>query len=268
MSSTEHTGYLAYFDLMGFSNLIQSESFETQFKLIIKIIENSIKRSSSKLHYHIFSDSLVIYSDTLTARSFFDITRALAEIQYQIGVEMKLTVCGGLSSGKFVIHKHEGNIMFSGKPLVDAVNIEQNQNWLGISISSNILLNTQALTDLAIRPFSANNMDDLNKTLDFPEIVYYVHMCENIPVKTLAGSDLYQGYIIPPQKPNPETPFQAALNLVLFIGYLNVLKLRVSSPHIQSKYIKTIEILEQDIKILKDLAIQKKSISTEKITVS
>ena len=61
MTSIEITGFLACFDLLGFSELIVNTGFNEKFDVFCTILEEAVVSGWTDIHYRFFSDSVVIY---------------------------------------------------------------------------------------------------------------------------------------------------------------------------------------------------------------
>ena len=125
MGSEDIEGFLAYFDLQGFSKLISKTGFKKKFKDFCKIIEESVKSGGLDIHYRFFSDSVVVYTKEISTEKFVEITSTLAQISLNLLTFLDLPVCGGLSGGRFSLHQNGENVIFAGAPMVEAVELEQ-----------------------------------------------------------------------------------------------------------------------------------------------
>lgn len=265
MTSKEIEGYLAYIDLLGFSELIKTAGFDEKFTKFYSIIEEAVEFGGNGIYYRFFSDSIVLYTEELSSRKFVEIAGTLSQIYYKLLNELELVLSGGLSCGKFSLHEYINNVIFAGSPMVDAVKIQEAQNWLGITVSQEIIKKEPAFTPMISYPLFHFNIDELNRDLQYPHVLYYVQEYGRIPVKSPSNlEDSISGFIIVPQILNPENPSIAALNILEFIDDLTGLKYQASTSYVQQKYNLTIDIMNDIHGRYRDLVIRRKVIHTKK----
>lgn len=244
MGSEEIEGYLAYFDLQGFSRLIIKTGFKKKFIRFNKIIEESVKLGGNEIYFRYFSDSVVVYTKEISSQKFVEISATLAQISFNLLYYLELPVCGGLSCGRFSLHERGMNVIFAGEPMVEAVELEQSQNWFGISISPNLIENEKSLETMISLPLRNSNIDELNKLLEFPHLLYYVNRHHKVPIKSEHDDKkTIWGFVITPQVINPENPEIATSNILDFVTKLEHLRFRTHSPYIQTKYTNTISMI-------------------------
>jgi len=244
MTTKQIEGYLAYIDLQGFSELIKTIKFNEKFQKFYNIIEEAIKVGGTDIYYTFFSDSIVIYTEELSSKKFIEIAGILSQVNYNLTDKLELVISGGLSCGNFSLHEHKNNVIFAGSPMVDAVKIQEAQNWLGITISPEVIKKEPAFITMLSYPFYHMNIDYLNKELSYPEVLYYVQDYETIPVKSLNNQDdSISGFIIVPQMLNPKNPSEAALNILCYKDDLLLMKYYASTSHVQQKYQNTTDVM-------------------------
>jgi len=264
MTTKQIEGYLAYIDLQGFSELIKTTKFNEKFQKFYNIIEEAIKVGGKDIFYNFFSDSIVIYTEELSSRKFIEITGILSQVNYNLLDELELVISGGLSCGKFSLHEHKNNVIFAGSPMVDAVKIQEAQNWLGITISQEVIKKEPSFITMISSPFIHINIDNLNQELLYPEVLYYVQEYEKIPVKSLSSpDDSISGFIIVPQVLNPTNPSEASINILAYIDDLFLLKYYASSSYVQQKYQHTIDVMYELYNRYDDIARHSKAIHTK-----
>ncbi|TKJ39431.1 MAG: hypothetical protein CEE38_01450 [Planctomycetes bacterium B3_Pla] len=127
--------WLAYFDILGFSNMVESfpvEFVRDKFKEALKEVEqfNAICR------FKFFSDSFIFYTENVSPYSFQCIRGASAFFFRAMFTRKKLPhfpMRGCLNVGKF--YADEENGIFFGRALIDAYHCAEGQNWIGFVLS-------------------------------------------------------------------------------------------------------------------------------------
>ena len=81
MDSQKIDGYVAFLDVLGFSELVKNESFDSAFEMYSELI-SAATGSNRKLNYVTFSDSLVINTGGNSSDDLLAILQAVSEISY------------------------------------------------------------------------------------------------------------------------------------------------------------------------------------------
>lgn len=147
---------VAFLDILGFRQLIESKSAEEIGNRFAKVVGQLVPALNRKLPnergghptffpdwnpdrpwciYHSFSDSIILISDDESEES------SLALLIYslrvtQIMLGSKLPVRGAIVHGEMFID--EGQSMFLGKALTRAYELENQQNWIGVLIDDTV----------------------------------------------------------------------------------------------------------------------------------
>jgi len=141
VKESEHI--IAFIDILGYTNEIEqyiennNQAFLKKIYITIKNFERKIKdliikfkliNNVFKIHYKIFSDTIIVYTnlDILLEFKYFEIAlffHMISEINF-IFLEAKILIRGGVAKGRGFITK---NIMFSSA-LTKAIEIEKNQS--------------------------------------------------------------------------------------------------------------------------------------------
>lgn len=131
---------IAYFDILGYKELIERSKLEDvrdkMYGLLDKVNNltnnpNIDVYSKNDLDYIIFSDSIIIYSNDISIKSFLNICFTSNVLMYFSFLE-GLPLRGAISHGEFYVDKDK-NIFF-GKALVNAYMTEGKQKWSGACI--------------------------------------------------------------------------------------------------------------------------------------
>ena len=134
MASKEksHIGYIAYIDILGFSQESTLRRFQNHFDEYYKCVQESIE---PPLEFILSSDNIIIYSDSVNAKCFKNIIRSCAYLFSNL-LNIQIAPRGCISQGQYsILETEKNNVVIVGPSLVDAVHYEQEQNWIGIMIS-------------------------------------------------------------------------------------------------------------------------------------
>ena len=243
-------GYVAFLDILGFSRIVANDSFHERFEAYIGIIRSAIDFPGSKLEFEITSDSLVIYSRGLNLSYLKNLLFAVSTISFRLLTEIQIPVRGAISAGRYWrFDSKDGHLMFSGAPIIDAVEYEKEQSWIGVLLTPKTLEHVPELQELYYIP---QNLDKekahaLRSKLPWPLLVW---RHEKIPCRNRNTSTdrVFAGMIVVPNPADSNTPEQLVINLKKYIRKLQCLKLLAPYPETQQKYVATMICLEQILK--------------------
>ena len=94
-------GFVAFLDLLGFSELIQREDFSDKFERYVDIIEKTLDTDTTGFQYIIFSDSLIINTKNNDKEQLLKLSTSISHISYRLLTELDLPICGCISVGRF-----------------------------------------------------------------------------------------------------------------------------------------------------------------------
>lgn len=150
-SKTENKVFTAFLDILGFKEMVLNNShseleviFEKTINQTLEFInKTSIKayskiNSSSKTNFLMVSDSIIIWSDDDTKESFLGVVTAttyLTTLFMVNGVPLR----GGISFGNITAYKNRDNLNIFGDSIVNAYELERNQQWSGVIIDHKCL---------------------------------------------------------------------------------------------------------------------------------
>lgn len=240
MGSKKIDGYVAFLDILGFSELVRRKSFADDFDRYSEIISGAA-RSNDNLNYVTFSDSVVINTSGKSLDDLVRILQAVAVIEHQLLVNMDVPVRGCISQGRFSRTKSEkGDVMIAGPPIVEAVRYEEKQNWVGVILSPSVLKAEPAVKELAKFKICSSRSDAemVRKELPWP---FLAQRCYCIPFHSPNDFDenLFDAYVVLPHLP-PRSESQEVLgDLAKYREKLDAMKLLAPDPSAQRKYSET-----------------------------
>lgn len=133
--------YIAYFDVLGYSNRIKGKSISDEFNIQKKFIDtaNSCLKNiihpveGQKIFYIHFSDTHIYYTTDDSEISFASLI--LTTLNFMILSTIKslpyLPLRGSICYGNFIAKDN----IFVGSALREAYNLEKDQDWLGYCLS-------------------------------------------------------------------------------------------------------------------------------------
>lgn len=253
-------GILAYLDIAGFSNYLQTSDFSKEFESFYKILDDTIKKydEESVITFRFFSDSIIIYSKKVTKKVLINMIKTISRINFKFINELNLVLCGSISVGKFKVYKKEGNILIAGSPIVEAVRYEQIMNCFGITISPSLISSTKYFNNLIDRPLNSKFWDTVKKGISDKTLHYFVHNVK-IPIKSQENpTETTEGLLtIPIDDIDPLSKSNIGVSFLKTTFALSRLKYSAFDPIIQEKYRKSTnlynEIQERIMKIEEDL---------------
>jgi len=239
-------GYVAFLDILGFSRIVAKDSFHERFEAYIGIIRDAVDYPRSSLEFEISSDSVVIYSNGLNLVHLQNLLTAISTISFRLLTEIQIPLRGAVSAGKYWRFKsNDGHLMFSGAPIVDAVEFEKEQLWLGIMITPKMLENIPHTQELfaILNDFNNSTYAELNAQMPWPLLVWRQ---ENIPFRyrNSLNERSFAGIVIIPSSPNCKSPEELICSLETYIKKLKELKIMAPTPEAQQKYSATMFCLE------------------------
>jgi len=151
MLVTEGKRFVAFFDILGFSSWVENEGSKKVFMYVRGflnlMVRSSLPRSTvhqdmsvdiqkSDIGYINFSDSIVFYSRN-------DSYHCLKAMLTVCGEFMNIVICGpsrmlrgAIAHGEFYADPKAN--AYVGKALIDAFHLEEDQDWLGLSLHDSV----------------------------------------------------------------------------------------------------------------------------------
>jgi len=237
--NTNILGFVAYFDILGFSELIKEDDFSEKIQHYNDILNEAVIKDNRELDYIFFSDSVIINSHMATESDLLNIINAISEIMYRLMMELGLTICGSVSYGNFSKFANNGNVMITGTPILDAHHLETIQNWVGAMISPRIV---RAFKNLGEKTTLEIPQCNLDKKLFEDNLLWKISVqrYSHIPL----SSGVMNGYVIIPHESGLKTCNEFVLKMQECHSKLDDLSLYAPDPYSQKKYLNACEMLD------------------------
>ncbi|QJD87608.1 hypothetical protein [Cohnella herbarum] len=143
--------FIAFLDILGFRDMVNSNSHNDLEKIIESVIERNVLRAEKNVNktlrdlkyddvqisFLTLSDSIIIWTGDKNALSFVGfimIVNILSAALMYDGVPIR----GGISCGPISIKQDKRQYLY-GKGIVKAYNIEKKQDWSGVVIDPEVL---------------------------------------------------------------------------------------------------------------------------------
>ena len=131
--------WFAYFDLLGFSNLVRQHRIEDVLPIYEDVLDAIEQKAAPKyvqgISYSWFSDTFIIYSSDDTTRDFALIEH-VSRLFFQKLILIHIPVRGSLTIGPLYTQKKKN--IFLGEALIDAYEYGEEQNWLGFVLTPSV----------------------------------------------------------------------------------------------------------------------------------
>jgi hypothetical protein len=230
-------GFVAFLDILGFSELVRRSSFDQEFEQYSNIICNTSK-SNGNLNYVIFSDSVVINTEGKTIKNLLSLVQMVAEVMHRFLVELEVPVCGCISGGHFSrIQSGNGDVMIAGIPIVEAVRYEEKQDWVGAILSPSVLKIVPDVKNLCGLN-SCTCIGDAAKLRDKLPWPFLIQRYQTIPFHSTSNLSeyIYDGFAVIPHLPPRSNPKLLFSDLKEYTEKLDILKMLAPNPMVQRKY--------------------------------
>lgn len=146
MSSIGKTHFVAYLDILGFKELVKKDN-DGCWNLLVKFRERVIDRFNdgpgflpggkiemvdNRCHSLLFSDTLLLFTYSDSWEDSW-ILLYLVSCFLAVSFENGIPVRGAITHGKFNFNVDKS--LYAGEALVDAYELAEKSNWLGIGVS-------------------------------------------------------------------------------------------------------------------------------------
>ncbi len=265
-------GYVAFLDILGFSELISS-GLIPDFREYFNIMESAVK--GPHLQYVTFSDSIVINTkgqgelifssgeeDMIEEivnefkeeeeESLFNLIKAVSNITYRFLTELNVPIRGCISYGNFYrVESDEGDVMIAGTPIIDAYHYEKNQNWIGVMLSPRVIKSNEKLQRLTnVSGYQYQKSMLKSSIITIPDITDFdlqllLEPTSKIPFHQKKMEERnFKGIVVIPQKgcgggSKPEKIDFLLKHLTEYENKLNEMSMYASDPEPQKKYFET-----------------------------
>jgi len=146
--------WASYFDLLGFSDLVQTKGELSVFDTITTALEEFNRKRNPNDHLidrMWFSDSFILYSQGASDIDFSCLEQVSRHFFLSL-IQKEIPVRGALAFGELYADK-DNNILF-GKALLEAYKYSENQDWIGFILTISAEKQMEAVNLLAQKRFN------------------------------------------------------------------------------------------------------------------
>jgi hypothetical protein len=230
-------GYVAFLDVLGFSSLVAGENAAMKLQDYVNCIERAFEPSVEycPVEYVAFSDSIVLTVQGDSEGALLSMMRQSSRLM-GLMLEKEIALRGAISHGFYFRESTVGGVFVAGKAIIEAVEYETSQNWVGIMLAPSVIKHIPGLkAKCCIPPLSSiETWRQFRNQLDWAAFVqHYVA----IPFHAEGNSEIrnYEGFAIVPRAGDfrPEPLFRSLKDSLV---KLERMKSFAPDPKAQSKY--------------------------------
>jgi hypothetical protein len=233
------SGYVAVLDVLGFRALVAADHNNAAVIRYLGIIETSLAESSN-IQSIVFSDSIVLALHGKQPENLRLLCEACSRLMYDLITE-DIPIRGAIACGDFATSNVNSSAFIAGKPIIEAYEFEQKQDWTGVMLAPSALKAAPIIKDQCTTVFYNDEaFPDLPKYLEWKA---YTQHCPAIPFHSGNGGPIHDGFAI---VPGGSTSLDSMVtNLSGVITRLEWLKLIAPTPGDQAKYSATLDWLRR-----------------------
>jgi hypothetical protein len=227
------SGYVAVLDVLGFKALVAADYKNASVIRYLQIIEASL--AGSTIPSIVFSDSIVLALHGKEPENLRLMCETCSRLMYDL-ISADIAIRGAIACGDFATSNVNGSAFIAGKPIVEAYEFEQKQNWIGMLLTPSAL---KAAPIVKVQCTTVFNNDEA--FLDLPRYLEwkaYAQQCQEVPFHSDTDQRMHDGFaIVPGGSASLEIMVTRLSNV---IDRLEWLKLLAPTPRDQAKYSATL----------------------------
>ena len=131
-------GFVATLDVLGFSELLQRESYSEQLKSYLDCVNDVIRPANVKAECVVFSDSIVLTSPGNDDAAFETVIRTCSAA-FRALLKNEIPVRGAIAFGSYYREARAGSVFLAGRPIVEAYRCERSSDWVGILLCPSVI---------------------------------------------------------------------------------------------------------------------------------
>jgi len=202
------TGYVAFLDVLGFTDLIARDERLDVVGRYVRAVKAAVPtaRVTNGLRMVLFSDSIIISTKGDDPDALPPLLEACSRV-FGALLGLEVPVRGAIAYGRFIRSvPGEGAAIVAGRPIIEALQWEREQDWVGISLAPSVLRRISGLEErCASRTIgSESDLDDLSNRLPW---VAHLLMYSHIPFHAESPSEPHTvvGFAVIPLDPTMRT---------------------------------------------------------------
>lgn len=234
------SGYVALFDVLGFSDRVMRGAFEGLDRYIDTVV--NITQPHQQIGTILFSDTVVLYTFDESDNSFDSIIHVTSSLFYEL-LNASIPVRGAISHGDFTRSDNDAHgTVIAGRPIIDAHHYESRLQWIGIMLTPS-LLERRADVSANSCAFDAGGTEGELFAHAVTRIV--LQPCSMIPLADgPVGATDFDGFAIVPVSSTVRTLKEIRDSIDRSRTTLNRLKQLAPEARSQAKYQRSLQFLQ------------------------
>jgi hypothetical protein len=225
-------GYVALVDVLGFREIINSDSDGTRISRYLETMQRVSRESG--VGFVVFSDSIILASDGDDHESCLRIARACSCLTGEL-LHQDMALRGAIAFGQFSRKSLSEGVFVAGRAIVDAYEYEQRQNWVGVMLAPSAVKRLRSIRELCEYK---GTPDELRRRIDW---LTYIQRAQ-IPFQGV-DAGIFDGFAVVPTAGRHIEPAELEENITGIIKCLEWLRSVSPSPHAQQKHSNTLSWL-------------------------
>ena len=230
----DSSGYVAVLDVLGFRSLVSSDTNNDAVLHYLRIIEKSLY--AGRIQSIVFSDSIVLSIHGREPSNLRLLCEACSHLMFEL-LMADIPIRGAIACGKFATSNISGSAFIAGKPIIEAYEFEQRQNWVGIMLTPSTIKAAPIVKDVCDTTFV--NGEAFPNIAKYMEWKAFIQRCSTIPFRSDTNTSPYDGFTILPG--GSLSLKDLVSNLSEVMSRLQWLKLLAPTSRDQAKYSTTVE---------------------------
>lgn len=192
----KENGYVAFLDVLGFRDMLGRDDSLTEVQNYIEGIRRAVEENGQKsLQLALFSDSIIVNTTADDERSFLQLIEACSRI-FGFLLTSHVPLRGAISYGPFIRSRNTGadSAIVAGRPIVEAFEREQKQDWVGITLAPSVVRHLSTLKEKTTLPTNNDMPERLKALRNRLPWLLYLHRYEHVPLHT--GSPEEPGNVV------------------------------------------------------------------------
>jgi hypothetical protein len=205
-------GYVAFLDVLGFRDLLARDDNLTEVQKYIDGIRWAVEENGAKsLQLALFSDSIIVNTTEDDEPSFLQLIEACSRI-FGFLLTSHVPLRGAISYGPFIRSRNAGadSAIVAGRPIVEAFEREQKQDWVGITLAPSVVRHLPMLAEKTTLFNKCESYDQIKAIRARLPWVMHLRNYQSVPLHTqrLDEPDSMVGYAIIPVQGGIRSPIE------------------------------------------------------------
>jgi hypothetical protein len=191
------SGFVALLDVLGFRSLVMADRQNESVIGYLRVIEEAL--DDPEIESIVFSDSIILTKQGKDSESLLRLCEKCSILMYKL-LDQRIPIRGAIACGDYVRSNVGRSAFVAGKPIIEAYEYEQGQDWIGVMLAPSAAKELLALNlDKECTTHMANDeaFPDLENYLKWKA---FLQECNTVPFHGDSRADyrLHSGFAIVP----------------------------------------------------------------------